>query len=90
MTATTTLSGPLEQLRGVIGREPGPDEAYIFEFDSVAERTVHTVGVRDPLRVEFYVGDHCVRSAELEPWTGRARHRCDRIIERGVPAGGDV
>lgn len=88
MTGTTTertcLTGPLEQLRGVIGREPGPDEAYVFEFDDIRERTVHTFGVRKPLRVEFYVAGHEVWSDVLQPWTATARHRCDRIIERGV------
>jgi len=80
----TRLTGPLEQLRGVIGREPGANEAFVFEFDSVAERTVHTFGVRKPLRVEFYVAGELVHEDILPPWTGLAKHRCDRIVGRGV------
>lgn len=80
----TRLTGPLEQVRGVIGREPGPDEAYIFEFDEVARRVVHMVGVREPLRVEWHVDDHCVRTEELAPWTGYASHQADTVVERGV------
>jgi len=85
---THRLTGPLEQARGVIGREPGPDEAYVFAFDGIADRLVHMVGVRKPLRVEWHVDGHCVRSEELAPWTGYASHRADTVVERGVRADG--
>jgi len=80
----TRLTGPLEQVRGVIGREPAPDEAFVFPFDEVARRPVHMVGVRKPLRVEWHVDDRCVRTEELAPWTGYASHRADTVVERGV------
>jgi len=80
----TRLTGPLEQVRGVIGREPGPDEAFVFEFGEVARRPVHMVGVRKPLRVEWHVDDRCVRTEELSPWTGYASARADTVVERGV------
>jgi len=42
-TDTTVLTGPFEQARGVIGREPTGDERYIFKFDSTQERSAATV-----------------------------------------------
>lgn len=38
------LTGPVEQFRGVIGRELADGDRYIFEFDDVGERSVHMVG----------------------------------------------
>lgn len=84
VSRTRRLTGPLEQTRGVIGREPGPDEAYVFDFDERAERPVHMIGVRSPLRVQWCCHGVVCHEEILEPWTGYARHRCDRIIERGV------
>lgn len=78
------LTGPLEQLRGVIGREPSPDERYIFEFDTVAERSVHMVGVREPLHVTFIAEASQTLDVELRPWTGYASARADRVIEEAV------
>lgn len=78
----TELTGPLEQVRGVIGRYPGPDEAYAFVFEDVAERPVHMVGVRRPLRVEWYVDGELERAEVLEPWWGTASARADRVVER--------
>lgn len=76
------LTGALEQARGVIGRYPGPDEQFIFEFDSVERRRFHMVGVRRPLRIEFYIGADLVVETTMRPWIGTAAARCDRVIER--------
>lgn len=75
------LDGPLEQMRGVIGREPTGDERYVFEFDSVARRSVHMVGVRNPLRVRFLADGEETLDVVLRPWTGHARARADKVIE---------
>jgi len=76
------LDSLLSQLRGVIGRYPNPNQEYVFEFDDVGERDVHMVGVRRPLRVEWYVDDDLVREEVLRPWLGYASTRADRVIER--------
>jgi hypothetical protein len=68
----------------VIGREPGPDERYVFEFDEVAERAVHMIGVRQPLEVRFFVDGELEHQEVLAPWLGSTRARCDCIIETGV------
>jgi len=78
---TIELTNSLQQARGVIGRYPGPTERYVFSFDDIASRTVHMLGVHRPLCVTFYAGDELVREAELRPWIGLARERCDRIVE---------
>jgi len=78
------LTGPLEQLRGVIGRHPEPGDRYIFEFDEPAERAVHMVGVREPLDVTFSVKGSTTLEVGLTPWTGYASARADRVIEEGV------
>jgi len=76
------LDSILSQLRGVIGRYPEPDEEFVFEFDDVATRDVHMVGVRRPLQVEWYVDDDLVREDVLRPWLGYASAEADRVIER--------
>jgi len=79
------LRSPLEQLRGVIGRYPGPDERYIFEFDRARTRSVHMVAVTKPLLVSFQADGHLVKTCVLDPWTGSASARCDRIVEQPPP-----
>jgi hypothetical protein len=83
-TETTRLSGPIQKARGVIGREPSSNQRYVFEFDEVAERAVHMIGVRQPLEVRFYVGDELEHQEVLAPWLGSTRARCDCLIETGV------
>lgn len=78
------LTGPLEQMRGVIGRHPDREERYIFEFDEIRERAVHMVGVRRPLRVTWEVRGQTIAQETLSPWTGWAVHRADRVIEEAV------
>lgn len=78
------LDSFVSQLRGVIGRYPEPDQEFVFEFDEVAQRLVHMVGVRRPLQVEWYVDDDLVRVEQLAPWTGYASARADRVIERST------
>lgn len=76
------LSSPLQQLRGVIGRYPAADQEFVFEFDQVAERDVHMVGVRQPLEVEWWRQGDLVRVEELKPWLGFASAPADRVVER--------
>ena len=78
----TILSSSLQQLRGVIGRYPGPDQEFVFEFDTVAERDVHMLGVHRPLEVEWWADGDLVRVAELRPWIGAATAQADRVVER--------
>ncbi len=80
-TDTTVLTGPFEQARGVIGREPTHDERYIFKFDSTQERAVHMIGVREPLLVRWLVDDTVTNEAVLQPWTGHASARANMIVE---------
>jgi uncharacterized membrane protein (UPF0127 family) len=84
------LSSLPAQLRGVIGRYPAPDEAYVFEFDAVARRPIHMLGVRRPLRVEWFIDDDRVRTARLRPWIGYGAARANRVVERrpGAASGG--
>lgn len=77
-----TLTGPLEQARGVIGRYPDPGQSFEFVFDRVKPRAIHMVGVRRPLRVEWYVYGELEAAETLRPWVGWARHRADRVVER--------
>lgn len=79
---TVTLRTDWEQSRGVIGRYPEPDEEYVFEFDGVARRFIHMVGVRRPLRVEWYIGDELQAAETLRPWTGWGWEPADRVVER--------
>lgn len=76
-----TLTGPIEQARGVIGRYPDPGERYVFEFDSVAPRPIHMLGVRRPLRVRWLTPDGIETTKTLRPWVGSATHRADLVIE---------
>lgn len=79
---TVTLTTPVEQARGVIGRYPAPGERYVFEFETVKPRLIHMVGVRRPLRVEWYVGEELEAARTLRPWVGWGRARADRVVER--------
>lgn len=79
---TVTLRSGWEQSRGVIGRYPGPDEKYVFEFDGVARRFIHMVGVRRPLRVEWYIEGELQSSETLRPWTGWGWKPADTVVER--------
>lgn len=81
MTRERVLSTPLQRARGVIGRYPERDERYVFKFDRAAQRTVHMVGVRKPLRVTWLVGGVETASDVLRPWVGWGRHRADEIWE---------
>jgi hypothetical protein len=80
-TTDITLTGPLEQARGVIGRYPAPDERYVFEFRTVAPRLVHMVGVRRPLRVTWYAGGRKRHQRVLRPWIDVDVALADRIVE---------
>jgi len=80
------LDGPFEQARGVIGREPGLDERYIFTFDRPQMLGVHMIGVRNPLLVSWLQEDTFVEREVLRPWTGHAKHFGDTVIEQHAGA----
>jgi len=75
------LTGYLSRARGVIGRYPDPDERYILEWSTIADRGIHMVGVTRPLIVEWHQRGAMVRREQLRPWVGRASHPADRVIE---------
>ena len=75
------LDSPLQRARGVIGRYPEPDERYRFEYDEVAQRSVHMIGVRRPLQVTFLIDGKVTGEAVLRPWTGVAKAPADTIVE---------
>jgi len=75
------LRSPLAHARGVIGRYPDPNQRVVFEFERVAARLVHMVGVRRPLAVEWWVGDTQTHATTLRPWVGVDRAPADRIVE---------
>lgn len=78
---THILRLPLQQARGVIGRYPDEDERYVFEFDTVARRPVHMVGVRRPLAVTWLIDGGIVHEETLRPWVGYAAADADTVIE---------
>jgi len=78
------LETPWQQARGVIGRYPDETERYVFPFDDVAKRRVHMIGVRRPLRVNWFVGNSLHAEEVLQPWTGTAAHTADKITEERV------
>lgn len=81
MSADTTLETRWQRARGVIGRYPAPDERYILEWDRVDERPIHMVGVRRPLLVTWLAEGVVTQETLLDPWTGHASARADRVIE---------
>lgn len=81
MTEDVILRSSFEQARGVIGRYPEQGQRVVFEFDEVAPRVVHMLGVRRPLSVEWWIGDERERTETLRAWTGIARADADTIIE---------
>jgi len=81
MTEDVVLSGPLEKMRGVIGRYPEEGQHYVFEYDRVAPAAIHMLFVRRPLDVSWYVDDELVHRGVLEPWTGFGVHKADKVIE---------
>jgi uncharacterized membrane protein (UPF0127 family) len=79
-----TLETTLDKTRGVIGREPAPGERYIFEFDEIAERSVHMLFVREPLLVRWLAHGEITQEVVLKPWVGHATAPADRVIEIGI------
>jgi len=69
------------QVRGVIGRYPEEGERYVFEYRSLAPRSVHMLFVRGPLKVTWFLDGEVVREETLEPWTGFGVARADRVVE---------
>lgn len=78
------LDSRWQQSRGVIGRYPDPNECYVFRFDTMRPRLIHMVGVRRPLRVEWWANGDMVATERLRPWIGMARHPADEIREVAV------
>lgn len=81
ITTVHTLETPFEQMRGVVGRYPGPTEAYVFDFQSTRQRGVHMVGVPQPLTVAWYHDGEEISNRRLTPWVGVASNTCDMIVE---------
>ena len=75
------LRSRLAHARGVIGRYPDPGQRVVFEFESVAARLVHMVGVHRPLAVEWWDGDTRTHATTLRPWVGVGRAPAYRIVE---------
>jgi hypothetical protein len=73
-----------EQVRGVIGRYPNENEIYVLQYDNVKPRLIHMIGVNRPLHVTWVIDNSIVAEQILQPWTGMARHRADRVIERAT------
>ena len=79
--ADKVLDTSFQRARGVIGRYPDSADRYILRYNTIDERGVHMVGVRKPLKVTWMAGDEITRQEILEPWTGTACARADKIIE---------
>jgi len=88
VTDYVVLESTWAQTRGVIGREPTPEQCFVFEFDDVDERAVHMVGVRSPLKVTWLIEGSINHEAVLKPWTGHDRARADMVLEESVDSSG--
>jgi hypothetical protein len=66
----------------VIGREPGPGEAYRLEWAEARPRRVHTALLSDPLEVVWKDGYEVTHVEVLRPWSLSGAHRADAIVER--------
>jgi uncharacterized membrane protein (UPF0127 family) len=75
------LTGRISQARGAIGRHLEEGDRLVFDYDRPRLRLVHMLGVSHPLRVMFFVRGEVTSVQVLEPWTGYAVGRADRIIE---------
>jgi Uncharacterized ACR, COG1430. len=76
------LKGPWQRARGVIGREPGPEERYIFEYDEPQILGVHMLGVRQPLLVTWLLDGSIEKEKVLMPWRGHGKAFADTVIEQ--------
>ncbi|ERG97609.1 MAG: hypothetical protein J07HQX50_01637 [Haloquadratum sp. J07HQX50] len=56
--------------RGVIGRYPERDTAYVFRCDSAAYRLIHMIGVSKPLTVQCYRENRLHKEVTLRPYVG--------------------
>lgn len=77
---THYLDTRLARARGALGRDV-PGDVFIFEYDSAAVRTVHSIGMRHPINVEFICDGVTTERSILQPWRGIARGKCTRIRE---------
>jgi uncharacterized membrane protein (UPF0127 family) len=85
-TDVEVAAGFLEQLRGLMFRASLPEDyGLVFPFDDAQKRGVHMLFVRMPIDVVWIVEGTVTGVETLQPWTGFARHRADRIVE--LPAG---
>ena len=78
------LSTPLQQARGAIARRLDPGERLIFDYDDAKPRLVHMLGVRQPLRVTWYIEGSMRRVEHMQPWRDVALERADCIIEEPI------
>jgi uncharacterized membrane protein (UPF0127 family) len=68
-------------MRGAIGRDLESGDRLIFEYNTIDNRTVHMVGVRSPMTVEFIIDGTTTNRVQLDPWTGWGSGPCNKIIE---------
>jgi uncharacterized membrane protein (UPF0127 family) len=97
------LQRPVERLatrwqlsRGAIAR--GVGSGLWFDFDSVAWRPLHMVGVDQPLVALWLVDETVTKVQRLRPWVGAGIAEATDVVElpadcelaRHVTAGGEV
>ena len=75
------LDSRSDPTRGVIGRYPERDTAYVFKSDSTAYRLIHMIGVPKPLTVQCYRDDRLRKEVTLRPHIGLTVAKCDHVVE---------
>ena len=78
------LSTRFDRARGAIARRLEPGERLIFDYDSAKPRLVHMLGVRQALRVTWYIDGSMRRVEHMQPWKDVAIERADCIIEEPI------
>ena len=78
------LESPLQQARGAIARRLDQDERLVMTWDTAKPRLVHMLGVRQPLRVTWYVDGSMRRVEHMRPWRDVAIERADCVIEQPI------
>jgi hypothetical protein len=81
----THLRSRLAKARGVIGRDVEVGDEFHFHYPHVGRRGIHMVGVRRPLRVQWFVSGDLEQSAVLRPWIGYGAADADLVVETVLP-----
>lgn len=67
---------------GLIGkREIQKDYALVFNFANRKKRTIHTFGVRFPIKVIWVTNNTVTKISQLKPWKDFDREEADMVIE---------